>query len=76
MGAKPQLDWNAVWARIDAPHIARSSHAIVARMDGWRESVGVAHEIFEFGKRGKPVFSLDPQTLAMEIMRFSMEGAE
>ena len=33
---------------------------VVALMFGWQNSTGVAYEIAEFKKAGKPIFYLDP----------------
>jgi len=46
--------------------MARCDSLIVAHMDGWAESKGIAHEVEFFAKAGKPIFDLNPTTLFME----------
>ena len=53
------------WKDADAEILARCDLLIVARMDGWEQSSGVAHEIEVFAKAGKPIFDLDPASLKM-----------
>lgn len=50
------------WMAVDAPFMAGCDALIVVTMPGWNESDGVAAEIFEFKKRGKPIFYCDPAT--------------
>jgi len=55
----------ALWERINAPFLKVCDVLIVAQMEGWEESKGMAHEIAVFEKAGKPIFDLDPITLKM-----------
>jgi hypothetical protein len=41
---------------------------LIAKMTGWEDSLGIAEEIKIFENWGKPMFTLDPQTL--EIYRY------
>ena len=50
-----------LWVRADAPFVQAASALIVATMDGWQESRGLAHEIAAFTAAGKPVVYLDPE---------------
>ncbi len=51
------------WKKFDAPFITVCDSLIVALMDGWQHSEGVAHEIAEFQKAGKPILWLEPATM-------------
>ena len=53
------------WNDFDAVFLEKCDTLIVAHMDGWDQSSGIAHEIAEFQKAGKSVFDLDPATLQM-----------
>ncbi len=55
----------AIWLPFDQAMIDRCDVLIVAHLDGWDESVGVAHEIAEFEKAGKPIFDLVPSSMTM-----------
>ncbi len=54
-----------IWLPFDEAMMAASDVLIVAHMNGWRESRGIAHEIEFFEKVGKPIFDLDPKSLTM-----------
>ena len=43
------------WMRIDEEHLKRCDKLVVAMMDGWEESVGVAWEIKRARELGLPV---------------------
>lgn len=38
---------------------------IVARLDGWAESEGIAREVERFVRSGKSIYDLDPQSMRM-----------
>lgn len=63
-GGLDPLD-HSIWLPFDAAMMAASSVLIVAHMEGWAESKGVAHEIFVFEAAKKPIFDLNPETLTM-----------
>jgi hypothetical protein len=63
-GALDALD-HSIWLPFDEDMMEVSATLIVAHMDGWDESRGVAHEIKFFENAGKPIFDLDPATLNM-----------
>ena len=48
------------WAAFDEAMIAASDGMIVAMMDGWKDSAGIAAEIVICRRLGKPVEYLDP----------------
>ncbi len=54
-----------IWMPFDQAMMDRCDVLIVARMDGWDQSKGIAMEIAAFEKAGKPIFDLDPRTLTM-----------
>jgi len=53
------------WYEFDATILKRCDTLIVAQMEGWEQSTGIALEVDEFNKQGKPIFDLDPETLSM-----------
>lgn len=56
----------AFWNLINAPYLDFCSVMYVAKLDGWRASEGIAHEIDTYlGK--KPIWLLDPETLDLEV---------
>lgn len=55
----------SVWLPFNETMLAASSVLIVAQMEGWRESRGVAFEVEFFERAGKPIFDLDPKSLLM-----------
>lgn len=56
---------HSIWLPFDAAMMARCDVLIVAHMDGWEQSFGVAHEIEVFQGAGKGIYDLDPATLKM-----------
>lgn len=54
---------HGVWLAIDAAMMARSDALLVAKMESWEHSYGIAEEIKAFTAAGKPVFYLDMETL-------------
>lgn len=56
---------HAIWLPFDEAMMIAADVLIVARMDGWSESRGIAHEIQFFEESHKPIFDLDPATLLM-----------
>lgn len=57
-GLLPKTDHD-LWMKLDAPFVAGATHCIVAKMDGWDKSRGVAFEIEAFQKAGKPILYMD-----------------
>lgn len=55
-----------IWLPFDAAMMRASSSLLVAKMEGWEQSVGIAHEIEAFRKAGKPISYLNPDTLEIE----------
>lgn len=52
-----------MWLEFDAIMMERSDAIVIAKMESWEQSSGIAHEIDVFTKAGKPVFYLDPVTM-------------
>lgn len=55
----------SIWLPFDEAMMERADLLVVAHMEGWDESKGVAHEIGVFRAAGKPIYDLDPDTLSM-----------
>lgn len=51
------------WMACCGPWIARADALLIARMDGWRDSLGIRIEIEAFRQAKKPVRYLDCETL-------------
>lgn len=58
-----------LWLDFDEAMMAKADALIVAHMQGWEESSGVAHEIAFFEKAGKPIFDLALPGLGMARRR-------
>jgi nucleoside 2-deoxyribosyltransferase len=54
-----------IWLPFDEKIMAKCDALLVAKMDTWETSFGVAHEIGVFHKAHKPVFYLEPETMAV-----------
>jgi nucleoside 2-deoxyribosyltransferase len=57
---------HAIWLPFDEAMMDAADACVVAMMDGWNRSVGIAHEIAYFQKAGKPVYLLDPSDLSVD----------
>lgn len=64
---------HAFWLPYDDLMMARCDTLIVAHMEGWRESKGIAHEIEFFKCAGKPIFDL-PDITTCTLMRRLFES--
>ena len=56
-----------LWIPFDEAMMSRSDALLVANMVTWKESKGIAMEVAFFEKVGKPVYDLDPETLAVTL---------
>ena len=54
-----------IWYPFNTLMMARCNTLLVAHLPGWQESEGIAYEIKHFEKARKPIFDLDPESLAM-----------
>lgn len=67
-GALDLLD-HAIWLPFDEAMMEASSVLIVAHLEGWNESIGIAHEVKFFEERGRPIYDLDPRSFDMTCRR-------
>jgi nucleoside 2-deoxyribosyltransferase len=56
---------HSIWLPFDEAMMEAANILIVAHMDGWQDSKGIAHEIAFFEQRGKPIYDLNPETMTM-----------
>lgn len=56
------------WLRYQENMMARCDTLVVAKMKGWGESLGIAHEIKFFIERRKSIWMLDPVSMTMSKM--------
>lgn len=68
------LDLN-LWLPIEERMCAACDVLIVAHLNGWDESAGIAREVGRFERARKPIYDLAPDTLAM-TRRLMAEAAE
>jgi nucleoside 2-deoxyribosyltransferase len=58
----------SIWLEADRAFMDAAKAIIVCKMDGWDQSVGVAHEIEHFRKAGKQVIMMDPGFVPAELL--------
>jgi uncharacterized protein DUF1937 len=56
---------HSIWLPFDGAMMRVADVLLVAHMDGWGESVGIAHEIKFFTDAKKPIYDLDPESHTM-----------
>lgn len=56
---------HGIWLPFDEKMMAKSDALLVAKMDTWDTSFGVAHEIGVFKSAQKPIFYLEPETMSV-----------
>ncbi len=54
-----------IWLKFDEHMMARCDALLVAHMEGWAESRGIAYETDYFIKADKPIWDLYPETMEM-----------
>ena len=54
-----------LWMPFDLLMLARCDGLIIAHMQGWEESVGIAEEVKYFMALNRPIFDLDIKTLCL-----------
>lgn len=64
-----------IWLPFDAAMMDAADAMIVAMMESWEISYGVKHEIDVFAKAGKPIYYLDPRTMAVNNSPFAPRSA-
>jgi hypothetical protein len=63
-GSVPALD-HALWLEFDSAMMGKADALLVAHLEGWDESFGIAEETKAFKAAGKPVLHLDPVKLEL-----------
>ena len=53
------------WLAFDAAMMAKADALLVAKLDTWEKSFGIAHEISVFKNARKPFYYLTPDSLAV-----------
>lgn len=66
---------HSIWLPFDEYMMAKCDGLIVAEMEGWRESKGIAHEIRFFERAAKPIWHLIPRTLTFVRRRYESAPA-
>jgi hypothetical protein len=54
---------HSFWYLFNRPYWDRCDCLLVAMLDGWQQSSGIADEVFYFRAEGKPIYYLDPSTM-------------
>lgn len=54
-----------IWLPFDEAMMAKADALLVAKMETWESSFGIAHEIRVFKEAGKPIYYIEPETLAV-----------
>lgn len=54
---------HSLWLPFDEAMMERADYLLVAEMEGWRDSKGIAYEIAFFSRAGKSLYRVDPVTL-------------
>lgn len=56
---------HAFWLQADEAMMRVCDVLIIAHLETWEVSKGIAMEVDYFAKAGRPIFDLDPETLVM-----------
>lgn len=56
---------HTIWLPFNDVMVGKCDALLIATLDDWRESHGVAHEIGQFIAADKPIFTIHPDTLAV-----------
>lgn len=56
---------HGIWIPFDEAMMSRADALLIATMDGWEQSKGIAFEVEFFQRCEKPVLFVNPQTLRM-----------
>lgn len=54
-----------IWLPFDRVRMDKADAILVAKMDGWQDSFGIAYEVDVFRSAGKPIYYLDVDTLGV-----------
>lgn len=58
-----------IWTPLNQEMAAAADVLVVAHLDGWEESAGIAEEVGWFEQAGKPIYDLAPATLMMKLRK-------
>ena len=58
---------HAIWLPADKPFVDAASGLVMVLADGWKESKGMAWELAEFEKAGKPIVWMCPGHLPISV---------
>lgn len=67
---------HSIWLPFDMAMMNAADTLIVAHMDGWESSFGIAEEVKVFARANKPIYDLDPATLFMERRNYQSKPRE
>lgn len=56
---------HSIWLPFDETMMGFADCLVVAHLEGWDTSFGIAEEVKAFEAAGKPIFDLDPDTLQL-----------
>lgn len=54
---------HAIWLPFDEAMMDKSDALLVAKMETWEASKGIAHEIEHFQQRARPIYYIEPHSL-------------
>jgi hypothetical protein len=54
-----------LWMRLNEPHIKAANALLVAELPGWKDSEGMKGEMDAFALVGKPIYYVNPNSLAL-----------
>ena len=60
------LDY-AVWMPLNEELMQRCDALLIAEMVGWKDSIGVQHEIRRFRDMGRPIYRIHPDSLEVRV---------
>ena len=64
-GKVPALN-HELWIPFDRTMMEKSEMLLVAKMDSWQDSFGIAYERKNFEEAGKPIYFIDPYTMSVD----------
>jgi hypothetical protein len=65
LGGIDPLD-HSIWLPFDEAMMHAAQALVIAEMEGWQASKGIAHEMEVFQRLGKPFYFIDPNTLEVK----------
>ncbi len=55
-----------IWLPFDEAIMSKADALLVARLESWKASKGIAYEIDFFNRENKPIFYINPETLEVD----------